>query len=186
MAATLALFALLPTPVATCAAGAARAGLSNEGLSDEEYTVLSAFIDYETAGDVTLKRNTVVIVDRIAPSTTPVLDNPTALVDGTMITDLLTKSQREVRLRAHFRTRARCLLMSRKDSDHLPWEGGAPADPYLGILNLSRVGFNSDHSKAVIEFNYLFGNLGMEGGYVVLVHKSKKWSVVDKIVNVVS
>ena len=155
-------------------------------LSDEEYSVLSVFIDYETSDEVSLKRNVVVIVDHTTASSTPVLENPTDSVDNAMIMDLLDKSQSEVRLKPRFRTRVRLLLMSKKDSDHLPWERGAPADPYLGILNLSRVGFNSDHTKAVMEFIYVFGNLGMEGGYAVLVQQGRKWSVVNKVVRVVS
>lgn len=46
-----------------------------------------------------------------------------------------------------------------------------------GFMRFSRVGFNSDGTEALVEYAYIFGGLGAEGGFVYLQRENQQWSL---------
>lgn len=44
-----------------------------------------------------------------------------------------------------------------------------------GYIRFSKVGFNTDKTEALVEYAYVFGNLGADGGFVYLERESSGW-----------
>jgi hypothetical protein len=48
-----------------------------------------------------------------------------------------------------------------------------------GIITLSRIGFNNEKNEALLQIEYLFGDLGLEIDYVIL-KKTDKWEIIKQ------
>jgi hypothetical protein len=67
-----------------------------------------------------------------------------------------------------------------KGRDAYFWNIFRKIDPEIcGIITFSKIGFNNERNEAILEVEYLFGNMGLEIDYVVL-RKNKRWEIIKQ------
>ena len=161
-------------------------------VSDEEYAVYSAFVDYyyQPQRFKLLKLDRVDLLfienrtsDCMAPDV--VLDDIPELkgfrphfANPDAIRDFVNKIKRSARLHRRFKIRYKFKLISAKKTFELVREGSAPVP---GVLVLSRVRFDPEGKVALLCYVHTCGNMCAESGYVVMTLRNRQWAVVKAL-----
>jgi hypothetical protein len=168
-------------PVPACASEEnPRPGIEFE-VPSEEYEVYSAVLN-ETEGPSEL-----VIVEELTDDAKEYRANLFALKAPArflMLADFRSKNSRVSKLEENFSVPGRVLLISRHELNDLfsdPDGGwGAFYRKYpqtSGIITLSRVGFNWNHTRALLYYGNWFDYLGGRGHLIHLVKKKGEWVI---------
>ena len=72
-----------------------------------------------------------------------------------------------------------------KGMDTFFWKVFKKIDPNIcGIITLSKIVFDNEKNEALLQIEYLFGSLGLEG-YYVLLEKTERWEIVERLLYII-
>ena len=163
----------------------------NDGsrIEDEEYAVYSALINESTGDDN--KDRLLVIQEEPSPwvgITGEELDRVYEALESSpnvmpeTVYDLRAKVREHRNFARHFDIKWRYVLVSGKELEEIFQDGGGSWDKFYkeylgskGITTLSRVGFNSDRTQALVYVGYGCGGLCGGGGYLLFVKTNGVW-----------
>lgn len=175
--------------------------IAQSKIADEEYAVFTAVFRHyfkgEPQGSIAIERTTG--SERIEGRSVRYLLDRSSKIDLFLIDDFNSKNKQEAELENRFGFSNQTYLLKEElreifipnlsESELLhekDWEEFRKRYGNSGLFSLSRVGFDRKHKRALVTMGNMYGWLGGEGNYYILVRRGPKWKVKKKVMSWIS